>query len=153
MKTTIPTECPSCGSPKSVALHQGRFTTTYNKVPIALDDVQSLRCEVCGEEFFSKEQQRELSQRVKEAARKYLGGLSPERIIAIRKKLNLSQEDLEKLLGLGEKVVTRWETGRVVPGRTTDYLLRLLERKPELLEDLRAIRREFDGSDVLNDLP
>jgi HTH-type transcriptional regulator / antitoxin MqsA len=144
MKSTANlTECPICGSSKSVALRRGRFEATYNKVPITLEDVESYVCESCGEEFFTKEQDREVSQRVLEAARQKLGVLSPERVVTIRKKLNLSQEDMEELLDLGDKVVTRWETGRVVPGKTTDTLLRLLERKPELVDELRAIRREM----------
>lgn len=146
MKTTANlTECPICGSSKSVALRKGRFEATYNKLPITLEGVESYYCESCKEEFFTGEQEREISQRVKEVARKQLGALSPEKILAIRKKLRLSQEDLEDLLVLGDKVVTRWETGKVVPGRATDFLLRLLDRKPELLDELRAIRRELAG--------
>jgi len=146
MKTTAPpTECPICGASRSVALHRGRFEATYNRLPITLENVESFFCSSCGEKFFNKGQDREVSQRVLDAAREKLGGLNPERVTAIRKQLGLSQEELEALLDLGPKVVTRWETGRVVPGKTTDILLRLLERKPELLDELRSIREEMDA--------
>lgn len=136
------TECPICGSSRSVALRKGRFEATYNKVPIMLEDVESYFCASCEEEFFTQQQERTVSQRVNDAAREQLGVLSPERIIEIRKKLGLTQQDLEELLDLGDKVVTRWETGKVVPGRTTDFLLRLMERRPDLIDEFRALRRE-----------
>ena len=55
----------------------------------------------------------------------------------IRKNLGLSQTELEELFGLGDKVVTRWENGRVIQGRTADVALRLLEMVPDLLPRLR----------------
>ncbi len=55
----------------------------------------------------------------------------------IRKNLGLSQAELEELFGLGEKVVTRWENGRVIQGRTADVALRLLEMDRGMLPKLR----------------
>jgi HTH-type transcriptional regulator / antitoxin MqsA len=137
-------ECPICGASQSVEVRQERFEASYNKIPVVLDSVELFRCASCGEEFFSKEQQREVSKRVKEAARQQLGALQPERIVAIRKKLGLSQEELEELLDLGPKVVTRWENGRVVPGRATTYLLRLMEKMPQIVEELRKLKSEYE---------
>jgi HTH-type transcriptional regulator / antitoxin MqsA len=140
-KISAPEECPACGKARGVLLHSP-FVGSYNRVPVELADVASFRCEACGEQFYTPEQARELSLRVKLAAREKLDVLSPERIVAIRKKARLSQEALEDLLGLGDKVVTRWETGRVVPTKAADFVLRLLDRRPELIDDLRQIRAE-----------
>ena len=79
--------------------------------------------------------------RVEAEARARLGLLPPERIIKIRKKYKLSQEGLEALFRLGPKVVTRWENDRVLQTRTADDLLRLMERLPEVVRELRAIRQ------------
>ncbi len=95
------------------------------------------RCETCGEEFFTAEQSRELSKQIKSRVREEAGLLSPERIVEIRKNLGLSQTELEELFGLGEKVVTRWENGRVIQGRTADVALRLLEMEPDVLPKLK----------------
>lgn len=54
--------------------------------------------------------------------------LTPDEIRAIRDELGLTQEQLEQALGLGAKTVVRWETGRVIPQRSTDDLLRLIRR-------------------------
>jgi DNA-binding transcriptional regulator YiaG len=69
--------------------------------------------------------------------------LTPVQIVSIRKRLGLSQSELEGLLGLGSKVVTRWETGRVVPGRVADRMLRILDENPAILDSLRRIRDDI----------
>ena len=135
-------ECPVCGGAGTVSLHEGPFETKYGQVAVRVEGVASYRCSSCEEEFFTREQSRALDRAVKGAARVEEGLLSPERIVALRKRLGLSQVQLEEVLGVGEKVVTRWENGRVLQARATDDLLRLLERKPELVDLLRELRRE-----------
>ncbi|RKH39704.1 type II toxin-antitoxin system MqsA family antitoxin [Corallococcus sp. AB050B] len=134
--------CPNCGASQGIILRKGRFEGTYNKLPITIEDAEEYFCKNCGEEFYTRDQDRRLSQHILDAARQKLGILQPDQIIAIRKNLGLSQESMEDLLGLGDKVVTRWETGRVVPGKTTDILLRLLSKHPGLVNDLRSIKQE-----------
>jgi putative zinc finger/helix-turn-helix YgiT family protein len=77
---------------------------------------------------------------VRRRARSEAGLLAPTEIVAIRKKLGLSQRELEKIFGLGSKVVTRWETGRVLQGKTADVALRLLALDPANLRRLRVHR-------------
>src|SRR5271168_3380340 len=114
-----------------------KFEARYNQVPVVIENAEMYRCEGCGEEFFTAEQSRELSRRIKNRVREDLGLLSPERIVEIRKNLGLSQAEMEELFGLGEKVVTRWENGRVIQGRTADVALRLLAMEPGVLPKLR----------------
>ena len=135
-------ECPVCGAESTVKIRHAPFEGKYNQLSIRVEDAESYICDACGEEFFTNEQSKELSRRVKASAREQLGVLSPERIVALRRRLNLSQEELEDLLGLGEKVITRWENGRVIQGKATDYLLRLMERMPSIVQALREIRIE-----------
>ena len=58
------------------------------------------------------------------------------RLRTIRKNLGLTQVELEKLLGLGRKVVTRWERGINPPNPATLRLLFMLERNPGLISKL-----------------
>jgi len=97
-------------------------------------------CSSCGERFFTPEQARAVSIATKNYVRQKQGLLSPEAIIGIRRRLQLSQTNLEKLFGLGPKVVTRWETGRVVQSKTADIALRLLDMDPPKVQKLRASR-------------
>lgn len=99
------------------------------------------RCEICKEEYFSPEQMRQHNRAVKNEIRRKYALLSPEEISGIRKKLKMTQEELENLLGTGPKVVVRWESGKVIQGRGHDNLLRLLDREPGLVEILHQIQR------------
>jgi HTH-type transcriptional regulator / antitoxin MqsA len=109
-------------------------------MPISIPDAEMYECASCGERFFSPDQAKALSLSVKRQARIEAGLLIPEEIVAIRQKLGLSQSELERLFGLGSKVVTRWETGRVVQSKAADVALRLLALDPENLKRLRLRR-------------
>ncbi len=128
--------CAVCDSERAKKIRK-KFEARYNQVPVVIENAEMYQCEACGEEFFTAEQSRELSRQIKNQVREGLGLLSPESILAIRKSLGLSQSELEELFGLGEKVVTRWENGRVIQARTADIALRLLAMEPGLLPKLR----------------
>jgi len=98
------------------------------------------QCADCGEEFVSPAQIRENSRTVKNEFRKKYALLAPERIVEIRKKLGLSQADLERALGAGEKVVVRWESGKVIQSGGMDIMLRVLDRDPSVLKWLQQIQ-------------
>ena len=132
------TSCAVCDSEKAKKIRK-KFEARYNQMPVVIEKVEMYRCESCGEEFFTPEQSRELSRRIKQYVRDKYGLLSPEQIVEIRKALGLSQSDLENLFGLGEKVVTRWETGRIIQGRAVDVALRLLQMQPNLLPRLKKL--------------
>lgn len=131
--------CAICNAEAAKKI-RGEFSARYNQVPVTVPDVEMYECGSCGEQFFDPEQAKALSIAVKREVRRKAGLLAPEEIVAIRQRLKLSQTDLEELLGLGPKVVTRWETGRVVQSKTADVALRLLDVDPKNLERLRARR-------------
>jgi putative zinc finger/helix-turn-helix YgiT family protein len=139
--------CAVCSSEK-VRQVRRNFETKYNSVPILIEHVPMCECESCGERFFTPQQSRDLSRRMKNQVRQRLGLLSPEQIVKIRHKLHLSQQDLEQLFGLGAKVVTRWETGRVVQAKAADIALRLLSIEPKCLHKLRKELRTARSSET-----
>jgi putative zinc finger/helix-turn-helix YgiT family protein len=98
------------------------------------------RCGSCKEEFVTPGQMRLYVRAVKNEVRKQHGLLPPERIAAIRAKLELTQSELEDVLGTGPKMVVRWESGKVIQSRGHDNMLRLLERDPAVLKSLRQIQ-------------
>ena len=128
--------CAVCSSDRVVQVRRD-YEANYNNVPVHVPKTAMCECKSCGERFFTPEQSRELSRQMKNRVREECGLLSPEEICSIRHKLDLSQEGLEQLFGLGPKVVTRWETGRVVQAKTADIALRLLAIEPRCLETLR----------------
>ncbi|UHC20021.1 type II toxin-antitoxin system MqsA family antitoxin (plasmid) [Methylobacterium currus] len=62
---------------------------------------------------------------------------SPETIRRVRRKLKLSQRAAGSLLKVGEAAFDKYERGLVEPSGPTAQLLRLLDRHPELAEELR----------------
>ena len=132
--------CEICAAQAAEKI-KSSFETRYGPQLVQVNDIERYLCHECGEEYFDNEQSRDLSRKVKAAARKELGLLSPEEIIAIRKKYCLSQERLEWLLSAGAKVVTRWENDRTLQPRSVDDLLRLMDRMPVVVEELTRMRK------------
>ena len=62
---------------------------------------------------------------------------SPTTIRRVRTRLNLSQREAGHLLRVGENAFDKYERGLVEPSGPTSQLLRLLDRHPELLDELR----------------
>lgn len=62
---------------------------------------------------------------------------SPKTIRRVRNKLNLSQREAGRLLKVGESAFDKYERCLVEPSGPTSQLLRLLDRHPELINELR----------------
>ena len=131
--------CEVCGH-QTTQLVKRPFDSMYNQMHIHLDSVEMYECEHCGESTLTPEQDKVISEKVKSIARERLNLLPPDAIVRIRRRYDLSQEDLESLFGLGKKVVIRWEKGRVLQSKTADVLLRLMDQNPHIVEEIRNIQ-------------
>ena len=67
--------------------------------------------------------------------------MSPDEITALRRRLDLTQAELGRLLAVSRQAVWMWEEGRQRPTPQAERLLKLLARRPELVADLEAIGR------------
>jgi putative zinc finger/helix-turn-helix YgiT family protein len=139
--------CVGCNS-KKVKKIRNEYFATYNRRLVYVRETEMCECSSCGKRFFTPGQVKAVLLAIKRLARIRAGLLTPEEIVAIRKKLGLSQSELGRLFGLGSKVVTRWETGRVVQSKAADVALRLLALDPENLKRIRVRCEEVDRSGV-----
>jgi putative zinc finger/helix-turn-helix YgiT family protein len=122
------------------ALCLGRLVKTMKPIYVCclginltLLNVERSQCVSCKEELFSPKQATEYSHAVKREY-KTQTSLSGKDITRIRKKLNLSQAALEKRLGLGSKVIVRWENDKVhLPG-PVNALFKILDKKPKVIK-------------------
>jgi len=64
--------CAVCGSDR-VKIVRKKFAARYNQIPVLIKNAEMYRCAPCGEEFFTAEQSRELSRRIKDRVREDLG--------------------------------------------------------------------------------
>ena len=61
-------------------------------------------------------------------------------LVRIRKKLKLTQQEAAKITGGGPNAFSRYENGKAKPLPAVTNLFRLLNRHPELLEELRTLQ-------------
>ncbi len=132
--------CAICGKDQLVEKHgtfEFEWPADISAKPSRFADATWWACNACGEEVLPAE----LIARI-EAERYRLDGLlSPTEVLAVRKRLGLTQRDMSKLLGVGEKSYTRWELGLSVQTKSMDNLVRLADQHPEVLAKIEAQRR------------
>lgn len=72
------------------------------------------------------------------ALKERIDGLpSPASIRRLRNRLNLSQREAGLLFKVGENAFDKYERGLIEPSGPTMQLMALLDRHPELVDDLR----------------
>ncbi len=70
------------------------------------------------------------------------GFLPTSDIKRIRSKLNLTQKQASSIFGGGHNAFSRYETGASRQSKSTDNLLRLLDRHPHLLDEIKYEKEE-----------
>ncbi len=121
---------------KTVSLKE---STSFKNVKLSYD-ASYMYCDIADELYGSEEQIRENDIKIKNAYRKKMGLLTSSDISSIRSKYSISQVDLCKLLGWGEKTIARYETHQV-QDKAHDYILKKIDEDPEwfiiLLEEAK----------------
>ncbi|OFW62107.1 MAG: hypothetical protein A2133_05380 [Actinobacteria bacterium RBG_16_64_13] len=118
----------------------GPFEATFREGDYAIADAEYQKCDSCGRVYFTKEQLDCLQKKAAAAARAAQGLLTPQEIKAFRCQYELTQTDLESMLGVSAKSVVRWEKGTVFQNAALDKFLRVLIDNPDLVEELRPSR-------------
>lgn len=131
-------KCTQCKSRKDmVRFKDETFTVKHAGLSAKVKGLSGWRCETCDEiEFDAASAQRyaaagdALVMRAREQQSK--------EIRRIRRKLGLSQVAAGRLTGGGHNAFSRYERGEVAPLPAVVNLFRLLDKHPELLDDLVA---------------
>ena len=135
--THDPATCPTCGSPM---VHEIRADIRRYKGHSIATQQPGLWCTGCDEAVFNWQEAM-----VGEAAFHRLkaqvdGLLPPTEVARIRKRIGLSQRAAGALLGGGVHAFHKYEKGEQSVSEVMANLLRLLDRHPELLQELRAAK-------------
>lgn len=99
--------------------------------------VSGWHCPVCGECEFDDGEGKRFSAALSDL-RKQADAERAASLRAIRKKLGLRQADAGKLFGGGVSAFSDYERGKTQPHKSTVLLLKLLDKHPELLDEVRA---------------
>lgn len=141
------TRCAVCGKGELVERH-GTYVFEWPHGFAAhsseFRDATWWACEACGEEELPPE----LIARIEAERYRLEGLLSPAEVHAIRKRVGLSQREMAKLLGVGEKTYTRWELGLSAQTKSMDNLIRLADQHPEVLLEIESRRSPHRDEEV-----
>jgi len=130
-------KCPVCGGAELV--HDTRDQLyTYKGETTVIPAVTGDYCPACEESIHDLAE----SERVMTAMRAFNRQVNadlvdPTFITQVRKKLALDQREAAEIFGGGVNAFSRYETGKTKPPLALVKLLQLLDRHPELLNEIR----------------
>jgi HTH-type transcriptional regulator / antitoxin MqsA len=128
-------KCPACGNSEMVARIQDE-TLTYGGQSVTLHMMKGDFCSACGEGIWDEESYRRYTETQAAIIRAVEGDVATD-IRRIRKNLKLTQAELSKVVGIGKVAFSRYERGETRPPTPLVKLLKLVERHPDLLAEIR----------------
>ena len=130
-------KCPSCGAAKLV--HDTRdLPYTYKGESTVLPQVTGDFCPACGESIPDAAESRRVSALMLEFTKQVNASIvDPEFIVSVRKKLDLNQREAAEIFGGGANAFSRYENGKTKPPLALVKLLKVLDRHPDLLAEVR----------------
>lgn len=130
-------KCPSCGAAK-LARDTRNIPYVYKGEKTVIRGVTGEFCPACGESVIDMVEGSRMSELMLAFNRKVNAAcVDPAYIVKVRKKLALDQRQAGEIFGGGVNAFSRYETGRTKPPLALVQLLKLLDRHPEQLEEIR----------------
>ncbi|MGH1361641.1 MAG: type II toxin-antitoxin system MqsA family antitoxin [Burkholderiaceae bacterium] len=130
-------QCPNCGGAELV--HETRDMPYTYKGEVTLLQATGDFCPACEEGVFEPAESQRLSDEMLAFNRQVNATeVDPLFIAGVRKKLALDQREAAEIFGGGVNAFSRYETGKTRPPVALMKLLKVLEKHPELLEEVRA---------------
>lgn len=131
-------KCPSCGAAE--LQHDTRAVQyTYKGASTAIPAVVGEFCPACGEVVLDQTHGNRYSELVGQFQRQVNAAhVDPGYIVKVRKKLHLDQREAAEIFGGGVNAFSRYENGKTKPPVALVKLLKVLDRHPELLREVRA---------------
>lgn len=131
-------KCPSCGAAELI--HDTRdLNYTYKGESTVIPAVNGDFCPACDEVLLSREHGDRYSALMGQFQRQINAAyVDPDYIAAVRKKLALDQREAAELFGGGVNAFSRYENGKAKPPLALVKLFKLLDRHPELLNEVKT---------------
>lgn len=127
--------CPVCCAG---SMHEYKFSSElkYKNVTLQVSTFESSKCEVCSSVSPTHEQSKRNKLVAVNFQRAVDGLLSTHEVLRIRKATKLNQSDASRVLGGGGKAFSKYENGTVRQSVAVDNVLRLIDKYPNLIQDL-----------------
>lgn len=130
-------QCPNCGAAKLV--HDTRDQIyTYKGESTTLAQVTGEFCPACDESILDVTESRRVMNLMLAFNKQVNAAIvDPEFIATVRKKLALDQREAAEIFGGGANAFSRYENGKTKPPLALVKLLKVLDRHPDLLDEVR----------------
>ena len=128
-------KCPACGYPEMVVKTLDE-TLSYGGRSLTLNAMRGEFCPNCGEGVWDEESYERYIEAQADLLRAAKGDMSVD-IRRIRKNLKLTQAEAGRVFGIGKVAFSRYERGKTRPPAPLVKLLKLVQRHPDLLSEIR----------------
>ena len=130
-------KCPVCGAAELI--HDTRdLPYTYKGETTVIPAVTADFCQACDESITDMAETERVMSEMKAFHKQVNAAIvDPVFIVQVRKKLALGQREAAEIFGGGVNAFSRYETGKTKPPLALVKLFKLLDRHPELLNEVR----------------
>lgn len=131
-------KCPVCGAAELI--HDTRdLPYTYKGESTVIASVTGDFCPACAESILEAAESNRVMREMRIFSRQVNAAIvDPGFIANVRKKLDLDQREAAELFGGGVNAFSRYENGKTRPPLALVKLLKVLDRHPDLLDEVRA---------------
>ena len=131
-------KCPVCGAAELI--HDTRdLPYTYKGETTLIAAVTGDFCPACAESILDAAESNRVMREMSAFSKQVNAAIvDPSFITTVRKKLDLDQREAAEIFGGGINAFSRYENGKTKPPLALVKLFRLLDRHPDLLDEVRA---------------
>ncbi|MGZ8250021.1 MAG: type II toxin-antitoxin system MqsA family antitoxin [Methylomagnum sp.] len=131
-------KCPVCGAAELI--HDTRdLPYTYKGESTVIPAVTADFCPACDESITGMAETERVMREMRAFNKQVNAAIvDPGFIAGVRKKLDLGQREAAEIFGGGINAFSRYENGKTKPPLALVKLLKLLDRHPDLLNEVKA---------------
>ena len=131
-------KCPVCGAAELI--HDVRdLPYAYKSETTIIPAVTGEFCPACAESILAAAESESVMREMRAFSKQVNAAIvDPGFITQVRKKLALDQREAAELFGGGVNAFSRYENGKTKPPLALVKLLKVLDRHPELLNEVRS---------------
>jgi len=131
-------KCPVCGEAELICDTRD-LPYTYKGETTLIPAVTGEFCPACAESILDAVESERVMREMRAFSKQINAAIvDPDFIVAVRKKLELDQREAAEIFGGGVNAFSRYENGKTKPPLALVKLLKVLDRHPELLKEIRA---------------
>lgn len=132
-------KCPVCGAAELI--HDTRdLPYTYKGETTIIAAVTGDFCPACTESVLDAAESNRVMREMRAFSKQVNAAIvDPAFITDVRKKLHLDQREAAEIFGGGINAFSRYENGKTKPPLALVKLFKLLDRHPDLLDEVKAV--------------